>query len=61
MSRHYICKDIYSPIKENLSYVSHEITFISIALLRGACTHWKWNYLENISIMKFEISKYKYS
>ena len=31
-------------VKGNLPYVSHEITLISIALLRGACTHWEWNY-----------------
>ena len=45
---------VYIPlIKGNLPYVSHEITLISIVLLRGACTHWEWNYLENIRTIKF--------
>ena len=40
MSRHYLCKCIYSPCKRKSPlYVSHEITFISITLLRGVCTH----------------------
>ena len=52
----------YSPCKrKSLLYVSYEITFISIALLRGTCTYWEWNYLENIRTMKFEISKSEYS
>ena len=35
----------YSPCKRKSPlYVSHEIIIISIALLRGACTHWEWNY-----------------
>ena len=32
----------YSLVKGNLSYVSHEITIIAIALLKWACSHWDW-------------------
>ena len=43
--RHYLCKGIYSICKRKSPlYVSYEIIIISIALLRGACTHWEWNY-----------------